>query len=61
MPSAILIPLVLAQAEAQPQSPGLGMMPALLVIGILFYFIIFRAERKKQKAMRQSLERVARR
>ena len=42
--------LILAQAQAAPQQPGLGsMLVPFLCIAVIFYFLIIRPQKKKQK------------
>ena len=48
---------LLAQAGDNNGGNPLGtMMPALLAVGVLFYFMIIRTERKKQQSHRTALE-----
>ena len=42
--------LILAQAQQAPSQPGLGsMLVPFLCIGVIFYFLIIRPQKKKQK------------
>jgi preprotein translocase subunit YajC len=49
--------LVIAQAaEGAPQGSPLGLLPAVVVIVVLFYFLMIRPERKKQATHKTLLE-----
>ena len=53
----MLSPLLLA-AGADPSGGGLGLFPAFIAIGILFYFMLVMPERRKQKAHRSLLDQL---
>lgn len=50
--------LLLAQDAAPPGGGGLGLMPAFVAIGILFYAMLIVPERRKQRAHRLLLDQL---
>ncbi|HYR58157.1 MAG TPA: preprotein translocase subunit YajC [Chthoniobacteraceae bacterium] len=42
--------LIVADTQAAPQSPGMGnMIVPFICIGVIFYFLIYRPQQKRQK------------
>ncbi|MEM9351664.1 MAG: preprotein translocase subunit YajC [Planctomycetota bacterium] len=47
---------ILAEAGEQPQSPLSSMLPGLIIVGVLFYFMILRPQKNKEQTFKSMID-----
>ena len=53
-----LLPLTIAQAEAPPPQSGFGMFGMLAIMMLIFYFLMVRPQKRREKERKEMLSQV---